>query len=450
MIGLDLSQAPAGEMTVSFIMYVGGVESEFTERRFQGNRQFFSTACRFPLAYQSTRNVFMETTHSFAARRVSELTLSAIKDMAMRAARVSDVASLAWGLPSFQTPDHIRAAVGDALRRDPNAGKYTLPDGLPELREAITRQHRETIGVDISADDNVLVTAGNMEAVKCLLTTVVNPGDEVVVTDPGFASHLQQIRLSGGRPVFWPLAEKANWSLDIECLPSLITDRTRALILVTPSNPTGKVFSKVQLLEVTEILKRKGVLLILDDPYSHFVYENRSTFFSPSELADGDGNVAYLFTFSKCHAMSGWRLGYAILPGNLKQQMLKVHDATLICAPRISQIAGIAALNEEPVHLDKFEMELGRRRRMICERLDRVPHVFSYVKPEGAYYVFPKIMVPHTNATDFSIDLLQKTAVCVTPGSAFGPSGEGHVRMAFCGPSEDIEKAFDRIERHFV
>ena len=129
--------------------------------------------------------------------------------------------------------------------------------------------------------------------------------------------------------------------------------------------------------------------------------------------------------------------------------MLKVHDATLICAPRVSQIAGLAALEQPSVHLGEFEAALQRRRELICERLDRVAHVFSYVRPDGAYYVFPRIMVEHESANQFALDLLQDARICVTPGSAFGPSGEGHVRMAFCGPEDEINRAFDRVEQRF-
>jgi aspartate/methionine/tyrosine aminotransferase len=137
------------------------------------------------------------------------------------------------------------------------------------------------------------------------------------------------------------------------------------------------------------------------------------------------------------------------VPEHLKRQVLKVHDAMLICAPRISQVAGLAALNQDAPHLREFEAILERRRRLICERLDRVPHVFSYVMPEGAYYVFPSINAEHENAVQFAVDLLENARVCVTPGAAFGPGGEGHVRMAFCGPNDDINQAFDRIQRHF-
>ena len=390
-----------------------------------------------------------QSSESFASKRVSELSISAIKEMAIRAAKLDDVASLTWGLPSFRTPEHIRDAVSEALRHDADAGKYTLPNGLPELREAVVRQHFQSTGISAAEDKNVVITAGNMQGIKCLLETILEPGDEVILTDPGFASHFQQIRLSGGQPVCWPLDQANQWALDSNTLEALISERTKALLLVTPSNPTGKIFEKEELIRVGNIVRRRGLLLILDDPYSHFTYENRKRYFNLASLAEFSANLAYLFTFSKCHAMSGWRLGYAIVPEELQRQMLKVHDAMLICAPRISQLAGVAALEHEPLHLREFQTMLGRRRNLICERLDEMPHIFSYVRPEGAYYVFPKIRIEHQNSVQFALDLLKDARVCVTPGAAFGPMGEGHVRMAFCGPEDEIDKAFDRIERHF-
>jgi aspartate/methionine/tyrosine aminotransferase len=168
-----------------------------------------------------------------------------------------------------------------------------------------------------------------------------------------------------------------------------------------------------------------------------------------ASVAELTNHIAYLFTFSKIYAMSGWRLGYMIVPDFLKRQVLKVHDATIICAPRISQVAGIAALEQEPVHLREFEGILAKRRSLICERLDSLPHVFEYVKPEGAYYVFPRIVTEHSNSFEFSTRLLDEARVTVTPGNAFGPTGEHHVRMAYCVEDEIIEIAFDRMEKYF-
>lgn len=381
--------------------------------------------------------------------RATGLAISGIKEMTMRAAKLPDVASLAWGLPSFQTPQSIRETIKTQLDLDPDIGKYALPDGLPELRAAAAVEHAAATGVSVDADRNVIITAGNMQAVNALLHTVIDPGDEVIVTDPGFSSHIQQIRLCNGKAVYWPLDEDAEWALNVDRLPGLITDRTRAIILVSPSNPTGTIFPKTDLLAVGEIVREHGLLLVLDDPYHHFTYENRANYFNPASVADLAGHIAYCFTFSKSYAMSGWRLGYMIVSDHLKREVLKVHDATLICAPRISQVAGLAALTGDREFIARFSDTLNARRNLICERLDSLPHLFEYVRPEGAYYVFPRIVFDHKNAHAFSIELLEQAGVCVTPGSAFGPAGEHHVRMAFCGPEAEINKAFDRIEKHY-
>ncbi|GAB4358104.1 MAG: pyridoxal phosphate-dependent aminotransferase [Kiloniellaceae bacterium] len=383
------------------------------------------------------------------AETVAGIAVSAIKDMAMRAAGLEDVASLTWGLPSFRAPAHIRRAVQGLLDSDPELGMYSLPDGLPALRRAAAAAHRAATGVAVDPDRNVTVTAGNMQGLNALFHVLLDPGDEIIVTDPGFASHLQQIRLCGGRPVYWPLDEARGWALDVDALPALITPRTKAIVLVSPANPTGTIFPEAELRRLGAVARAHGVFILLDDPYSHFCYENRARFFNLAAVPELADTLVYLFTFSKAYAMTGWRIGYMVLPAALKPEVLKVHDATLICAPRISQLAALAALTEPPVHLKEFESVLARRRALICERLDRVPHVFQYVKPQGAYYVFPRIVAAHSNAFDFCIDVLNKTKVTLTPGAAFGPTGEHHVRMAYCVEDAAIDKAFDRLESLF-
>lgn len=391
----------------------------------------------------------MDNKDKWTSRNVSSLALSAIKDMAMRSAKVPDVASLAWGLPTFRTPEHIRRVVKQQLDADPDIGKYALPDGLPELRKIVAERHQLETGVATDPDRHVMITAGNMQGLNALFHALIDRGDEIIMTDPGFASHAQQIRLCGGNPIHWKMREEDEWSLDVESLSRLITARTKAIVLVSPSNPTGKIFTETELRRIGSVARKHDLLILLDDPYRHFTYENTDKYFNLAcvqELAD---RVAYLFTFSKAHAMSGWRLGYMIVPEWLKKQVLKVHDATIICTPRISQVAGLAALTERSDHLLEFEQALARRRTLICERLDRVPHVFTYVKPEGAYYVFPRIIIEHSDSYTFALDLLETARVSVTPGSAFGPTGEHHVRMAYCVSEDMIEKAFDRIEKQF-
>ena len=380
---------------------------------------------------------------------VHETCISAIKDMAMLSARVEGAASLTWGLPSFRTPEYIRRGVKQYLDEDLDAGKYTLPDGLSELRELVVATHKKKTGIDVDADENVMISAGNMQGLNTLFHTMLDPGDEIILTDPCFASHIQQINLFSGKSIYWPLDENNNWSLDIDLLPDLITDKTQAIVLVSPSNPTGKIFSEDELIRVGRIAKQHNILIIIDDPYSDFVYDHRDKYFNLASVEELKEHLVYLYSFSKSYAMSGWRLSYMVMPAELKREALKVHDATMICAPRISQLAGIVALSQPSNHKQEFATILQSRRELICQRLDNIPQVFANQKPEGAYYVFPKIIAEHTNSKEFAIDLLNKTRVAVTPGSAFGPSGEHHVRMAYCVDEDTINLAFDRIENYY-
>lgn len=383
------------------------------------------------------------------ASRSRNLAMSAIKEMSILSAKVPDAASLAWGLPSFRTPAPIRGAVVRALETDPGIGMYALPGGLPELCAAAAREHERRTGVYCDPEKHVTITSGNMQGLNTLFHVIVDPGDEVIVTDPGFVSHISQIRFNGGKPVFWKMHEDRGWQPDIEQLAGLIGPRTKAIVLVTPSNPTGRILSEATLRAVAEIARRNGLLIILDDPYSHFTYENSARFFNLAAAAEYADLIAYLFTFSKAYAMSGWRVGYMVIPEALRTEIVKVHDLTMICTPRISQVAALAALENEPSHLPEFQSILDRRRTLIGERLDRLAHVFQYVAPEGAYYVFPRVTDATENSTQFAHRLLQEAHVTVTPGSAFGPSGEHHVRMAYCVEDDTINLAFDRMEVYF-
>ena len=388
-------------------------------------------------------------TNAWVSRRVSSIAISAIKEMAMRSACIKGAASLTWGVPTFRTPAHIRETVAWEMQRDTEIGKYSLPDGLPELRDAIAETHGKTAGRAIDPDREVIVTAGNIQGLNTLFHVLLNDGDEVIVTDPGFASHIQQIQLCGGVPVYWPMKEDDGWALDADALPGLVTERTKAILLVSPSNPTGRILREEALRLAGEIARQQGLLILIDDPYSHFIYDEAAPFFDLATVPELAGHVAYLFTFSKAHAMSGWRVGYMVIPETLKREALKVQDATIICPPRISQVAALAALTKPAIHLPAFRETLARRKALICERLDRVPHVFSYSPPEGAYYVFPRITADHTDSLAFALALLERAKVTVTPGRAFGPTGEHHVRMAFCVEDDTINAAFDRIEAHF-
>ena len=186
---------------------------------------------------------------------VHESEVSAIKEMSILAAQMPGAVSLTWGLPSFATPAYIREAVTQSLAEDPDAGKYTLPDGLAELRRQVVKTHYRRTGIEIDADSNVMICAGNMQGLNTLFHTMLDPQDEIILTDPCFASHIQQITLFSGIPVYWPLDKDNDWSLDVDLLPELINDKTQAIVIVSPSNPTGSIFSEASLRRVGEIAK---------------------------------------------------------------------------------------------------------------------------------------------------------------------------------------------------
>jgi aminotransferase len=386
---------------------------------------------------------FEATPPTGTARHVADMQVSAIKQMAMLAARVPGVASLAWGLPSFRTPKHIRQAVAQALETDPDVGKYALPDGVPELRRLVAERHQRVTGATVDPDANVLVMAGNMQGLNVMFHTLLNPGDEVIVTDPGFASHVQQIRLCGGKPVYWPLRESDGWSLDVDALPGLITTRTKALVLVSPSNPTGRIFPEASLRRSATIARESGIRVLVDDPHSEFCYENHARCFNLAVVPELAETVVYLYTFSKAHAMSGWRMGYIILPPELKAQALKVHDATLICAPRPSQAAAIAALAGEQDHVREFEAVLARRRELICQRLDRLPHLFSYVRPQGGECKNDTGDHARTSQPDRpGLDDQAITLMCRLVDH-FEPGARFQIELVLAGDRVSVEREFD-------
>lgn len=390
-----------------------------------------------------------EATAKLVSKRCSALSMSAIKKMAILSASVPRASSLAWGLPSFRTPKSIRATVNAELEINPKSGMYTLPAGLEELREEVASEFRSRFGRSVDPNKEIVISSGNMEATNTLLNVLLDPGDEVIVTDPGFVSHIQQIAQCQGIPVFWPMDEATGWELDPNRLFELVGPRTKAIILVNPSNPTGRVFSKEALHKTAAVACENNLLIIIDDPYSHFVYDERNAFTNLASMPEYVDNIAYLFTFSKAYAMSGWRVGYMILPNSIRDQVVKIHDLNMICTPHISQIAALAALQSETDYISEFRNILRERRSLICERLDRLPHVFQYARPEGAYYVFPRILVDHESPEEFAKDILSKNLVAVTPGDAFGPSGSSHVRMAYCVDSDTINLSFDRLEERF-
>mgnify|MGYP001608038154 CR=1 FL=1 len=388
------------------------------------------------------------------SQRTQQLQLSQIKQMEMKATAHPDVVSLAQGIPSFDTPFGIKRRAENALRRGVVA-KYSLPAGLPELRELIEISlAREEMFYDWQRE--ILVTAGSIEGLTAAVLAISEIGDEIILPEPTYASYREIITLAGCHPIFVPLNEAASWTLNLNKIAAAITPKTRAIFYCNPNNPTGTIFPKEQLLKLGWLAEEHDLFIIADEVYKDFIYDNQPIF-SLARLPALRHRVIRAFSFSKSYAMTGWRVGYLHSDEKITAQILKVHDSLVTCAPVISQYAAMGALEMGESALADFQTAYRARRELICRRLDRLASIFEYVKPVGAYFVFPSFALlnkarknkPTWSSWDLAGDLLEKVQVATVPGSAFGPSGEGHLRLSFGRDENDINRAFDRLEKYF-
>jgi aminotransferase len=388
------------------------------------------------------------------ARRVAQITVSAIKQMPLLASKVGGCVSLGQGIPSLNTPEFIREAVVKELRENGSVGKYSMQPGLPELKREIAIDLKRTRGMEgIDPDGEIAVTCGGMEALAAGIATIVERGDEVILPSPTYASHIEQVLFAEGEPRFVPLSEENGWKIDLAKLKNMVTKKTKALILCNPVNPTGTVFSEEELKQIADIVVEQNLFVVTDEAYDFLVYDNMP-YISLLSLPQLKNHIIGACSFSKRYCMTGWRVGFMYASERIIQQVLKVHDAFAICAPTISQYAALAALRATngkdglgDKSIDELCSALSNRRELVCRRLDRLRDTFSYVKPNGGYYVFPRLQT-NISSMEFALRLLNEARVVTIPGSAFGPTGEGHIRLSFGAAEEELTEAFDRIERH--
>lgn len=385
-----------------------------------------------------------------AAERLRGLALSPIKDVELQASRLPGVVSLAQGIPSFDTPEPIKRYAAQMMAEGACA-RYSVSPGLPRLREAIAESLARD-GMRYDPDREILVTVGAIEAIAATLLATIDAGDEVLVVSPSYASYLQAIRLAGGVPRYVALDEDANFDLAPEVIADAAGRRTRAILLCNPNNPTGTVFSRAQTLRMLAIAEEHDLLVITDEVYKDFVYTEQGIFSAAMEPA-ARPRVIRVFSFSKAFGMTGWRVGFLHGPAERVADILTVHDTLVTCAPVVSQYAALAALESGDAFTGEFRAEFRRRRDHVIERLDALPHVFDYQKPNASYFVFPRVKDTVRWARDsrrLAAELLEQARVAVVPGVAFGPTGEAHLRLCYARPAADIDLAFDRLADYFA
>ena len=378
--------------------------------------------------------------------RIKNLQLSVIKQMEMRAAKYPDVISLAQGIPSFDTPAYIKRRVERALKAGATA-KYSLSPGLPELREMIEISlAKENMFYDWQKE--IIVTAGAIEGLTAAVLAISQPGDEIILPSPTYTSYKEVISLAGCTPIFVPLNEVKSWSLELDKFAKAITPKTKAILFCNPNNPTGTIYSREQLIGLAELAKKHNLFIISDEVYKDFVYDGSGKIFSLAELPEIRQRVIRIFSFSKSYAMTGWRVGFIHSDESVIKEIIKVHDCLVTCAPVISQYAAMGALEMGESAVADFKKHYQRRRDLTCLRLDRLNKFLRYIKPNSSYFVFPKIL-NNSDSLSLALELLAKVQVAVVPGVAFGPNGEGHIRLSFGRTEEQINIACDRLEKFF-
>jgi len=342
------------------------------------------------------------------------------------------------GEPDFDTPEHIKRAAREALAR--GATKYTPSAGIPELREAIA-EHLQGKGVSTSAKE-VLVTPGAKHAIFCAMAAALDPSDEVIIPSPCWT--YEGIALvAGARPIYIETTQIDEFRLRIEKVQEKLTSRTRMLVLNYPNNPTGATATKQDLRALADLAVDHKFWVLSDEIYDCLVYEGDQV--SIASLPGMRERAIYINGFSKAYAMTGWRLGYAVAPADLTQEMIKVQQASTSCAAAFVQEAGVAALRGPQGYVGEMREEYRKRRDVIVEGLNSIDE-FRCIKPKGAFYVFPNIEELDIKSSKLCERLLQGAGVAAVPGSEFGPYGEGYIRFSYATSMDNIKNAIERIK----
>jgi len=381
------------------------------------------------------------------SNRVMQIQKSAIHEMTRLSKEIDDVAFLSWAKPTTDTPEHIKEAAISAIKNG-LVGGYSPTDGLVDLRQEIVKKLKRdnNINADIS---QLLITVGAIEGLAAAVMAVIDPGDEIVLPTPTYSTHIRQVQIASGRPVLVPLIEENDFALDIQAIKNAITPRTKAIMYCSPNNPTGTVFPEEQLRKIAEIALENNLMIITDEAYEYFIYDDEKHF-SIGSIPEMKKNVISCFTFTKTYAMTGWRIGYLHADEEVIPQIKKAHIPFAICAPVVSQYAALAALKGSQDCVKEFRDHYLNTRNLMCERLNKLSSIFEFQKPEGSYLMFPKILLKEgQDSITFCKKLLREARVSTTPGIAFGPTGESHLRLSFCVSEEEINKAFDRMENYF-
>lgn len=378
------------------------------------------------------------------SNRVNLIKPSAIRRMLEFSAGMENVVHLEQGEPDFTTPKHILEAAVEATKK--GFTHYTEIDGTLELRQAIAEKLEKDNGISADPQTEVTVTSGSQEVMLIAALGFLNSGDEALILDPYYPACFEDTLLAEAVPVTVPLNERRNYGIELEVLEKKITNRTKMIWLCNPSNPTGHVFSRQDLEIIAEVAQKHDLIVFVDEIYEKIVYDG-ARHVSISSLPSMEDRTITVNGFSKAYAMTGWRIGYVAAGKKLSATLRKLHYYAVLCPNAISQKAAFAALIGPQDCVQEMVREYNRRRELVLNELEKIASL-SYTKPKGAFYVFPNFSSYERSDEAMAANLLKEARVVTAPGSGFGRTGEGHLRISYSVSYEQVKEGMERIRRH--
>ncbi|WP_163136584.1 aminotransferase [Bacillus subtilis] len=378
---------------------------------------------------------------SYLSDYVQQIKPSGIRKFFDLAATMEGVISLGVGEPDFVTAWNVREA--SILSLEQGYTSYTANAGLYSLREEISRYLSNRFDLSYSPDNELIVTVGASQALDIAIRAIVNPGEEVIIPEPCFVAYDALVSLAGGIPVHVHTTADKGFKATAADFEAAVTEKTKAILICSPSNPTGSVYSKEELNEIAEFSKKHDVIVLADEIYAELTYDEEFT--SIAALPEMKERTVVISGFSKAFAMTGWRLGFAAAPSLLRDAMLKIHQYAMMCAPAMAQFAALEGLKNGMEDVEKMKKSYRRRRNLFVESLNEIG--LSCHHPGGAFYAFPSIKSTGMSSEQFAEELLTQEKVAVVPGSVFGPSGEGYIRCSYATSIEQLQEALVRIKR---
>lgn len=383
----------------------------------------------------------MSTLHPFLSVKAGWMAQRPRNRMMDLAKQYTDVITLGRGDPDLATPAHIIEGCYQATLK--GATHYTPINGIPELRKAIVAKYQKQFGLSYDANTEVLVTAGGQEGINVMMMALVNPGDEVIIPNPSYASYDMAVYLAGGKAVNVPLRPEKGFQLDPADVEAAITEKTKAVVIITPNNPTGTIFPRATLEAIAEIAVRRNVLVVFDEIYEQITFDDHEHV-NIATLPGMQERTIILNGFSKLYSMTGWRVGYLLAPANLMKGMEVIKHTYTICTPAPSQWAALAAISGPQECVAEMRQIYTQRRKWLIDGLravdlDIAPH-------GGSVFIFADIRNSGMTSKEFCEGLLADQQVVTYPGSEFGEVGEGFVRMSLLAPNEKFQEAVRRIQ----